>query len=143
MRAGDAGREIASGEVKLKYILAQRKEIAELLAKNGWQIVDVEDSSLEWWADEIWLIESVWVPRGFRLYLTFLVDPAVVTQRAKGQHVWAVRASMGRPYDRHSAEGEPLMSLEQGWRSEVAEFLAGIAELRQRAKVAASESELA
>jgi hypothetical protein len=114
-------------------MLTQREELAGRLPENGWRLLGVEDSSLEWWADEIWLIESAWSPRGFRLYLTFLVDPMADTQRAKGQSLWAVGTSTARPTDRRPAEGEPLLSLGHGWRSHLAEFFAGLAGLRSQA----------
>jgi hypothetical protein len=114
-------------------MLTQREELARQLPENGWRLLGVEESSLEWWADEIWLIESVWSPQGFRLYLTFLVDPMADTQRAKGQSVWAVGTSTGRPAGRGSAEGKPLLSLGPGWRSRMAEFFDSLAGLRSNA----------
>jgi hypothetical protein len=121
-------------------MLTQRTELAKQLPRHGWQLVNLEDSSLEWWADEIWLIESLWSPQGFRCHLTFLVDPMADAQRVKGQHVWAVGTSIGRPDDRYAAEGKPLLSLGHGWRSQLAEFFAGLSELRNQSTVSASES---
>jgi hypothetical protein len=114
-------------------MLTQREELAKQLPGNGWQVLVVEDSGLEWWADEIWLIESLWSPQGFRLYLTFLVDPMADSQRAKGKGVWAVGTSAVRPLERGFAEGKPLLSLGHGWRSQLAEFFVGLAGLRSRA----------
>jgi hypothetical protein len=107
-------------------MLTQRTELAAQLPEHGWQVIGVEDSGLEWWADEIWLIESLWSPKGFRLYLTFLVDPMADGQRAEGQNVWAVGTSIERPVDRVSAQGKPLLSLGHGWRSHLTEFFAGL-----------------
>src|SRR5215203_3419197 len=114
-------------------MLTQRAALARQLPENGWQVLAVEDSGLEWWADEIWLIESVWSPQGFRLYLTFLVDPMADSQRAKGQSVWAVGTSTVRPVGRRPAEGKPLLSLGHGWRVHLAEFFAMLAGLRNQA----------
>ncbi|MCA1618870.1 MAG: hypothetical protein LC795_06075 [Acidobacteria bacterium] len=114
-------------------MLTQRTELATQLLENGWQVISVEDYGLEWWADEIWLIESLWSPKGFRLYLTFLVDPMAGGQRTKGQSVWAMGTSIGRPVDRSSAQGNPLLSLGRGWRSHLAEFFAGLSGLRSQA----------
>jgi hypothetical protein len=111
-------------------VLTQRTELAEQLPQNGWRVLGVEDSDLQWWADEIWVIESSWSPRGFRLFLTFLVDPAADAQRAKGEDVWAVGASTEHPHDRGSAEGKPLLSLGHNWQAHLAEFFAGLSELR-------------
>jgi hypothetical protein len=114
-------------------MLTQRAELAKQLPDNGWQVLIVDDSGLEWWADEIWLIESLWSPAGFRLHLTFLVDPMADLQRAQGQSVWAVGTSIVRPMDRGTAEGKPLLPLGHGWRSQLAEFFAGLAGLRNQA----------
>ena len=114
-------------------MLTQRAELAKQLPDHGWQVLVVEDSGLDWWADEIWLIESLWSPRGCRLYLTFLVDPMADAQRAKGQSVWGVGTSTVRPRERGSAEGQPLLSLGHGWRSQLAAFFDGLAGLRSQA----------
>jgi hypothetical protein len=78
---------------------AQRVEIESLLAEHGWNIAGVEDQALEWWADEIWVLESAWSPVGAQAYVTFLVDPQSPPNRKKGQDVWAVKASAVRPVD--------------------------------------------
>ncbi len=111
----------------------QRAELARQMPENGWRVLAVEDSSLDWWADEIWLLESLWSPQGFRLYLTFLVDPMADSQRAKGQAVWAVGTSIERPAGRASAQGQPLLSLGHGWRSHLEEFFAGLSAIRNQA----------
>ena len=120
-------------------MITQRTEILKQLPLNGWQVLSVEDSSLEWWADEIWLIESLWSPKGISLYLTFLVDPMADSRRAKGHEVWAVGTSIERLHDRVSAEGEPLLSLGHGWRSRLDEFFVGLAGLRNHEVKAVSE----
>jgi hypothetical protein len=114
-------------------MLTQRAGLAEGLPENGWQVLATEDSGLGWWADEIWLTESLWSPKGFRLYLTFLVDPMADSRRAKGRAVWAVGASIKRPAERVSAQGQPILSLGRGWRSHLAGFFAGLSALRDHA----------
>jgi hypothetical protein len=79
---------------------AERADIESQLAKRGWAIVEIEDQGLEWWADEIWRLESVWSPAGARAYVTFLVDPqSSAPDRKKGQGLWAVKASAVKPVD--------------------------------------------
>ncbi|MBV9928581.1 MAG: hypothetical protein JOZ96_26430 [Acidobacteria bacterium] len=112
-------------------MFTQREELARRLPENGWRVAAVEESGLEWWADEIWLIESVWSPGGLRLHLTFLVDPSAGSRRAKGQRVWAVGTSAVRPADRGSAEGKPLLPLGHGWRTRLPEFFTGLSGLRE------------
>ena len=112
---------------------AQRAEIESRLAELGWNIVEVEDQNLEWWADEIWGLESVWSPVGARAYVTFLIDPQSSTRgRKKGQDVWAVKASPDRPVDWLTGAGEYTLSLGRGWKEESANFFEHLAIVRGR-----------
>ena len=111
-------------------MFTQRTELAAQLPESGWQVIGIEDSGLEWRADEIWLIESLWPRQGFRLHLTFLVDPMAGGQRTKGQNVWAVGTSTMCPLGRASTQGKPILSLGHGWRSHPADFFDGLSELR-------------
>ncbi len=77
----------------------QRAELLSQLSENGWRIASIEQN-LEWWADEMWLIESTWSPVGSNAYVTFLVDPQFDGVRRKGEEVWAVMASALKPIDR-------------------------------------------
>ena len=96
---------------------AQRDEIHSQLAGHGWAASRLEDHELEWWADEIWLLESLWSPQGARAYLTFLVHPLDYTHdRRRGERVWAVGASARKPTDRLAAGAEFELSLSAGWR---------------------------
>ena len=70
----------------------QQRELLNRLAGQGWEVISRQRSDLEWWAAEVWTVESVWSPHGFRVYLTFLVDP----QSSSGE-VWAVDASLEWP----------------------------------------------
>lgn len=112
---------------------AQKAEIESRLAKHGWDIVEVEDQALEWWADEIWRLESAWSPAGARAYVTFLIDPQSSNRnRKKGQDVWAVKASPDRPVDWLTGAGEYTLSLGQGWKEELAGFFEQLAMMRGR-----------
>jgi hypothetical protein len=48
---------------------SQKRQLEDALTVSGWRIADREPILSEWWADEIWTIESVWRPVGFTLFL--------------------------------------------------------------------------
>lgn len=94
---------------------------------------DSEWPNLEWWADEIWILESIWSPKDCRVYLTFLVDPQSPVQgRKKGEGVWAVKASLKRPGQWMWEEGEVYLTLGQGWHHMLAGFLENVSKLRNQ-----------
>ena len=99
------------------------------LSEQGWRVTTRESEGLDWWADEIWAVESEWAPQGFTVYLTWLVDPQWDDHHQSGQAVWAVGCCLQRPAGRSEAEGSPLMSIEH-WPRELPEFLAALAALR-------------
>lgn len=110
---------------------AQRAEIESRLAKHGWNLVEVEDEALAWWADEIWRLESAWSPVGARAYVTFLIDPQSLSrERKKWQGVWAVKASPERPVDWLTGAGEYTLSLGRGWEGKLAAFFEHLALMR-------------
>ena len=109
----------------------QRDELLSQLIQHGWRIAG-EEENLEWWADEIWHLESEWSPVGSRAYVTFLVDPQFDGVRKKGEEVWAVMASPVKPIDRLNTEDEFTLSLGQGWQKRLPEFIDHLTALRQR-----------
>ena len=111
----------------------QRSELLSQLPEYGWRVVGVGEN-LEWWADEIWHLESVWSPASSRAYITFLVDPQFDGSRKKGEAVWAVMASPAKPMGRLQVEGEFTLSLGQGWKSRLPAFFAHLASLRSQSK---------
>ena len=42
---------------------------------NGWKIIELEKVELDWWANEMWRLESVWSPIGKTAFVTFLLEP--------------------------------------------------------------------
>lgn len=108
---------------------AQRTELLALLPEHGWRVSMIEDD-LEWWADEMWLLESVWSPVGSRVYVTFLVEPQFDGSRKKGEAVWAVMASLFKPASSLRGEHEYTFSLGPGWKDHVPYFFAFIGILR-------------
>jgi len=112
-------------------MLTQRTELLNRLQEHGWRVADVEEN-LEWWADEMWLLESVWSPAGSRAYITLLVNPMADLNRRKGEAVWAVAASLAKPTSRLSAEGGFMLSFGQGWEERLPEFFERLSLLRSR-----------
>ena len=119
--------------MKARLMKTQREEILARLAHHGWRARPCEDEGLEWWADEMWLLESTWSPVGSRAYVTFLVDPQFEGVRKQGEAVWAVMASPGKPGGRLHVEREFTLSLGQGWKKRLPEFFAHLAALRGQA----------
>lgn len=101
------------------------------LPKYGWSVAGIEEE-LEWWADEMWQLESVWSPPGCRAYVTFLVDPQFDGVRKKGEAVWAVMASPGRPDNWFHIEGAFTLSLGQGWKQRLPDFFEHLSALRDQ-----------
>jgi hypothetical protein len=111
---------------------AQRAEILKQLPRHGWNVAPVKDYELEWWADEMWLLESTWSPVGSHAYITFLVDPQIPHSRTrrKGEAIWAVMASTMKPSAWQSSEGSLTLSLGQGWEKRLPDFFEHLAGLR-------------
>lgn len=107
----------------------RHSQMIEKLSEQGWRVTSRQQDDLDWWADEIWAVESEWAPRGFTVYLTWLVDPQWDDNRQPGQAVWAVGTSLQHPAGRSEAEGPPLMSINH-WLRDLTEFLVGLSALR-------------
>ncbi len=118
----------------------QKAELLKQLPKHGWAVAEVKDDesewfNLEWWEDEIWILESIWSPNTSKLYLTFLVDPqAPIHGRKKGEDIWALKASVERLEDWKSQEGVMFLGLSHGWENQLSGFLKCLSELRNENK---------
>ena len=112
---------------------AQKKGLLDLLAKQGWLVTEVEEGT-EWWADEIWLLESSWSPVGGRAFVTFLVDPQVSNSRSrrKGEAVHAVLVSPNRPGDWRWVPDGFTLYFGPGWAERLPDFSAHLSALRNR-----------
>lgn len=108
---------------------AQAQELFNQLPAHGWSVTNKEEC-LEWWADEMWRLESLWSPVGSVAYVTFLVDPMSEGDRKKGEDVWAVMASPAKPTARLHVAGEFTLSLGQGWKERLPDFFAHLSALR-------------
>lgn len=109
----------------------QRTALLDWLPEHGWRVA-AEEENLEWWADEMWVLESIWSPVGNRAYITFLVDPMGGPGRRKGEAVWAVLASLAKPVSRLPAEGGFTLDLGQGWKERLPEFFEHLSMLRSQ-----------
>src|SRR4051794_18782680 len=99
----------------------RHSQLIAKLSEHGWRVVSRERDDLQWWADEIWTVESEWAPQGFTSFLTWLVDPQGDGHRGQGRAVWAVGTCLQHPTSRLEAEGVPLMSINH-WPRELPEF---------------------
>jgi hypothetical protein len=109
----------------------QRTALLNQLTEHGWRVAG-EEENLEWWADEMWALESLWSPVGSRAYITFMVDPMAGLNRRKGESVWAVQASLAKPISRLPAGGGFTLDLGQGWKARLPEFFEHLSRLRSQ-----------
>lgn len=109
---------------------AQREQLLNQLSRNGWSVAKFEEN-LEWWADEMWLIESDWSPVGSRAYITFLVDPQFEGNKRKGEQVWSIMASIAKPLDRVNTANGFVLDIGQGWKSRLTELIRHLSALRK------------
>ena len=100
-------------------------DLIRRLVDQGWDVARC-DREVGWWGDEVWTVESVWSPRGFTVFLTWLIDPM------DNATVWGVRASLERPTDGGEAKSAASMSINH-WPRDVPEFLASLAAMRDAA----------
>lgn len=106
------------------------------MPRHGWEVLKVEDdlASSDWFVDELWEIESEWSPRGLKLWVTFVVDPLTsnLSERKKGQGVYAVKASRQKPTGWAIANDEVGLYLNSGWEARLPEFFDRLSALRQK-----------
>ena len=120
---------------------SQKRQLEAAILENGWRVAEREAINMEWWADEIWTIESVWRPVGFKVFVTFLVDPAHSGLRRPGEGVLAISCSSIRPESRADAAGGPTIYLRPSWEKNLPAFLANIKEIRDNAVITKGTSQ--
>jgi hypothetical protein len=108
---------------------AQKAELLNQLPEHGWR-VKASEENLEWWADEMLVLESEWSPVGSQAYVTFLVDPQFDGDRRKGEAVCAVMASPDKPMSRLEVADKFTLYLGQGWKKTLPDFFAHLSSLR-------------
>jgi len=89
---------------------------------------------LDWFIDELWEVESVWSPKGLKVWVTFVVDPQApnLNERKKGQGVWAVKAGLQKPTGWGIENDEVALTLNAGWEKRLSEFFSGLSYLRKQ-----------
>lgn len=112
----------------------QREDLIKRLEEDGWKIIEEDEYSLDWWAAEIWRVESVWSPQGFFVYLTFLVDPQGPFE-PKHEHIWGIGTTQTIPTSWHEAQGKPFLTIGQGWGTRATQFVNDLARIRHEAFV--------
>lgn len=91
----------------------RHSELIANLSEQGWCVASREREELDWWADEIWLVKSEWPPRGFTVFLTWLVDPQCDDHRQPGQGVWAVGTCLEHPVERSRFSVQGILACRQ------------------------------
>ncbi len=109
----------------------QQNQLARRLEEDGWQIVS-RDGGPDWWADEVWTIESVWRPTGRKLWITFLVE-ASSDDHAKSAGVSAVTVTTCPPAEAEWAElNWDKLPVRHTWADSLEKLMERVGELRNR-----------
>jgi hypothetical protein len=115
-------------ECNIVQYSSHQLQLESALIAGGWQVVD-RCTELDWWADEVWTIESTWSPSCVRAFVTFLVDPqANFANRKTGETVWAVGCYDAWP----SRRDTPVIVQESltHWHEKLPVLVAGLAHFR-------------
>jgi len=110
---------------------SQQIQLEKKLQQDGWRIAE-RSSAYDWWADEVWIVESIWRPVGYKLWITFLVDPQHDEIRRPGEHVWAVGVTESPPVSRQQVE-PTAVPIRNTWSSSLDELMTVIGRLRDNA----------
>jgi hypothetical protein len=102
-----------------------QEQLLEMLERRGWSVTR-HSAELEWWADEIWAVESIWSPSGFTLYLTFLNDP----QPGSQEPFLAVGTCPHWPQNMDEAGEDPYIAF-YGWVQALPQFVDDLDRLRK------------
>lgn len=109
-----------------------QQKLSDYFELEGWGIEKVIIDDLDWWADEIWVLKSIWSPEDVFVYITFLVDPMFEGNRKKGEAVWGIGCGKELPTSRNAAESSGVISLKSGLKNkiEIEEFLDKLGNIR-------------
>ena len=111
-----------------------QRAIHDRLDEFGREFVAHDDADI-WWADDTWMLRSLWSPQSCEVFLTLLVDPqADIHARKPGQSVWAVKASVTRPTQWRQAGGEFVLDFGHQWRERLPDLFSSLAKLRHGEK---------
>ncbi len=103
----------------------QRQTIRKKVIENGWKITELEKVELDWWANEMWRLESVWSPTGETAFITFLLEPEYA------EEVWEILVSKEKPLHWGGVPKSFSLSL-KGWEKELPEFMKFLSALRNQ-----------
>lgn len=101
-----------------------KEQLLARLTERGWSVTR-HTAELDWWAQEIWALESIWRPSGYTLFLTFLTDP----QPGSTDPFWKVGTCPRWPENRNEAGEEPCLAF-RGWVEALPGFIRDLDQLR-------------
>jgi hypothetical protein len=101
----------------------QRKTIYDSISNSGWRISELERAELEWWASEIWLVESLWSPVGKTAFISFLYEPEFCTRGLDSNGVPERLAERSQP-------SSCSLNLRSGWQEDLPGFIECLSGLR-------------
>jgi hypothetical protein len=96
-----------------------QQKLSDHFEVAGWGIEKIIMDDLDWWADEIWILKSIWSPEDAMACITFLVDPMFEGNRKKGEAVWGVGCCKEWPKSRNAAESIGVISLKSGLKNKI------------------------
>jgi hypothetical protein len=103
---------------------AIKPRLEKALAGRGWKIQAVETVDDNLWWNEVWSVESIWAPSGFRVFIAFEFDD-----------VWeSLGVATEPPVNHHDTVWRAGLDLDQTWKAEFLSFLADIDRIREEAK---------
>lgn len=73
------------------------KKVINAFEEKGWTLVGSVDIPGDWWFADILQFVSTWHPVGTSVYLTLLIDPALI----RTKEVWCIGVSTTIPNSKH------------------------------------------
>jgi hypothetical protein len=107
----------------------QRNELLEIVDKNGWKSIKLDNYDFHKWSMETWLLESVWSLVGTTAYVSFLIDEMCDLQ---DPFAWAIKISDQKP-SYGKGRSDFTVSLKQ-WKNEKQEILNFLEQIRNAKK---------
>lgn len=101
-----------------------KRDLLKRLEHDGWLVTRRADG-LEWWAHEIWALQSRWSPAGLTLYLTFLTDPLPDSPTG-----FCEIATSRRVPENRDEPAEPVLVVTPNWLDELPRFVADLNAIR-------------
>ena len=84
-----------------------KAQLCGCLQQNGWEVMEIS-AGVDWWADEHWKVRSVRNRWGYKLTISFLVNP-----HCEGRVIWAIAATEAMPSARPiGRDGETIAWLD-------------------------------